>query len=469
MVVVCKTILSKTFCAGGRHAARFDSASFQQSISIVSMSMQENTKRKLLIGLLVVSVVPTLLLVHLPVSFTVKAVALYLSAITGYLGLMLMLWQYILGAKSVFGLVFADLAPVLKIHSWLGKYATLLIFAHPLLVMYAYGEDLLYTVVPHVGTQFERHVTLGRIASLLVLLIWVTSALVRGKIKFRPWKYIHYLVYIALPFSFLHVPDVGTQFMSHQSIKMYLYSLVVVFAVFTLLRLRSVFNLDKYRYRIQRHKQLNDDVFMVELAPVSGQVTPKRGQYVYVKLGVISEDHPFSVAQYNEATGTLTIIYRVFGAFSKDFAVLKEGAEVWVSGPHGVFMQEVPFSLRPRVYVAGGIGVTPFIDDIVRPRDELDQWLFYSNRSVASAPLVSEFRRALGDHLVTNYSQEKVEVDPESTLGRISPKLLASKLTAPAQFDYYLCGTEAMLDSVSAQIHSLGVPTSQIHREAFSW
>jgi predicted ferric reductase len=407
--------------------------------------------------------------VHTPEATTVKATALYLSAITGYLGLVLMLWQYVLGAKSVFGLIFDDLAPVLKVHSWLGKYGTLLILAHPLLVMYAYGEDLFYTFVPHIGTHFERHVTLGRIAFLLTLMIWITSAVVRGKIKFRPWKYIHYLIYLALPFGFLHVPDVGTQFMTHQAIKIYLYSLVAVFALFTLLRARSLLNLDKQAYTVTRQRQLNDDVYMLELAPQSMRIAPRRGQYIYLKLGYISEDHPFSVAQYNETTGAITIIYRVFGAFTVDMSCLQAGQKLWAGGPHGAFLQELSHSGRPRVFVAGGIGVTPFIDDILRPRGAQEQWLFYSNSTQTSAPLVSELRQALGDHLVTNYSQEKNEVGAESTLGRISPESLSAKLAEPTIYDYYLCGTEAMLDTVSAHIVALGVPSSQIHREAFGW
>ena len=449
-------------------AKRGFSVCFQEEASIVG-GMNEIKKRNVLVGLIILSVIPTLLLVRFPGSLTAKSFALYLSAITGYLGLLLMLWEYIIGAKSVFGLFFADLAPVLKIHSWLGKYGTLLIFAHPLLVMYAYGEDLLYTVVPHVSSQFERHVTLGRISFLLVLLVWVTSAIARGKIKFRPWKYIHYLAYIALPFGFLHVPDVGSQFMSHTSIRIYLYCLVIVFALFTLLRARSFFNLDKSLYFVTRQRQLNDDVFMLELEPRNNRVVPKRGQYVYVKLGNISEDHPFSVAQYDERTGRLTIIYRVFGAYTQDMARLQAGEKVWIGGPQGSFMHEITTSNRPRVYIAGGIGMTPFIDDIVRPRDKREQWLFYSNRTIASAPLVPEFRRVLGERLVTNYSQEKSEVDPSSTLGRINTGLITSKLPVPAQYDYYLCGAENMLDSVSDQLSSLGVPKAQIHREAFSW
>jgi hypothetical protein len=56
------------------------------------------------------------------------------------MGIVLLLWMYILGTKSVMGLVFRDLAPVLKIHKWIGKYGTLAIFLHPVLITFSYGD-----------------------------------------------------------------------------------------------------------------------------------------------------------------------------------------------------------------------------------------------------------------------------------------------------------------------------------------
>lgn len=85
--------------------------------------------------------------------------------------------MYILGAKSVMGLIFSDLAPVLSIHKWLGKYGVLAVFVHPLLVTFSFGESLLYSFIPHIGTLYERHVTLGRISFWLLLLTWFVSAL----------------------------------------------------------------------------------------------------------------------------------------------------------------------------------------------------------------------------------------------------------------------------------------------------
>jgi predicted ferric reductase len=107
--------------------------------------------------------------------------------------------------------VFQDLAPVLKIHKWLGKYGLIAIFLHPILITISYGESWLYSFIPQLSTVAERHIMLGQIPFWLLLIVWLTSAIVRDRIAFRPWRYIHWLAYICVTFALLHVPDLGSQ------------------------------------------------------------------------------------------------------------------------------------------------------------------------------------------------------------------------------------------------------------------
>ncbi len=433
--------------------------------------MKEPNKRKILIWTIIVSMVPMLLIVKFPSVVTLKSISLYASALCGYAGIVILLWSYILGAKSVMGIFFRDLAPVLGIHKWLGKWGTLAIFLHPLLVMYSYGENLLYTVLPITTTRFESHVTLGRLSFIILLVVWVSSALLRGKMKFRPWRYIHLLGYIVLPFAFLHVPDVGSQFMSITAVKVYFFALAIVYAVFLLLRLRGLLNLDKSAYTIVQHRQLVSDdpeVWLVQLRPISDRLTPKLGQYVYLKDGFISEEHPFSVIDFDEATGTISIAYRTFGRFTKEFAKRAVGAKVYLGGPHGEFTSQIADEPDPVVFVAGGIGVTPMVQHIAQGQNR-EQWLFYANRTKQSAIIVSALRRLLGDRLIALYSRQTEGLEPTDEMGHITADTFRRHLADPLRYKYYLCGSDAMMNTVSEEIRSLGVPVASIRREAFDW
>jgi predicted ferric reductase len=433
--------------------------------------MAERTKRTLLIALIVVTLLPAFLLVSWPSITTVSSVSLWFADTLGYAGIVLLLWVYILGAKSSVGLVFRDLAPVLKIHKWLGKYGVFAIFLHPLLVVLSFGESLLYPFVPHIGTLYERHVTLGRISFWLVVLTWFVSAIIRDRVTFRPWKYLHYLAYISVPFALLHIPDVGSHYMSSEAVKAYFFTLVVVFFIVTVVRLRGFLNLDKVRYEVVSHTQITDTDFVLRLRPLStAYLSPARGQYIYVKLGYISEDHPFSVLQYDGASHTLSVGYRVFGEYTRVMSRLPVGKTVYVGGPYGAFMQQYADDPRPTVFIAGGIGITPFVDQIIQNSGAKEQWLFAANRYRSTAVLTHEVTPYIGDHLVNIYSQEASELHKGEESGYISPTILHKYLGEDlSHYSYYLCGPAPMMKSMKELLVSFGVANEHIVSEKFGW
>lgn len=433
--------------------------------------MNEKTKRLVLVALLVVSLIPAFLLIPFPASITTNRILLWLADSFGYAGIVLLLWMYILGTKSVMGILFDDLAPILSIHKWLGKYGTLAIFAHPILITICYGESWLYSIIPKFGSVFERHVTLGQIAFFIIIFTWFTSWFLKGRMAFRPWKYLHYLSYIAVPFALLHVPDVGSNYLTREAVKIYFFILVVTFIIFCVLRLRGFLNLDKSPYRVLSHTRLNETDYILNLQPTSTQVIrPERGQYVYLKLGIISEDHPFSVLQYDPATNNLAVGYRVFGSYTDIMARLKPGDRVWVGGPYGRFMAHINESARPIVYLAGGIGITPFVDEIFHLSRTREQWLFAANRSRETAVLVPETSPALPGRLISVFNITPPDAQPSEETGFITEALLKKYLGDDlSRYDFYMCGPPPMMKAMTELTHAAGVPASQVQSEKFGW
>jgi len=432
--------------------------------------MSEKSKRALLIVAIVISVIPPFLLVKWPSVISFNSASLWLADGLGYAGIVLLLWMYILGAKSIMGLVFKDIAPVLSIHKWLGKYGVLAIFAHPLFVIISFGESLLYSVIPNLSTEYERHVTLGRISLWILLITWFVSAIIRGKIGFRPWKYLHYLAYICVPFAVLHVPDVGSHYMSSTTVKIYFFTLVLTFVLVTLARLRGILNFDKAPYTVISHTQVTDTDYVLNLKPSSElSLHPKRGQYVYVKLGFISEDHPFSVLQYNPMTNTVAVGYRVSGEYTNIMSRLETGDLVYVGGPYGEFMAQYETDSRPSVFISGGIGITPFVDQIIAGKDKREQWLFAANRTRSSAVFIPELKPYLGKRLISVYSQEPSQLVPGEQSGYITTELLQESLGNLSKYSFYLCGPPVMMDAMKELLASNGVSDKRIYNEQFGW
>lgn len=433
--------------------------------------MSEQKKYYLLLVLIAASVAPLPFIVAPPTPDNWTSLSLYISSVLGYGGIVLLLWMYILGAKSVIGLYLRDIARVTKLHSFLGKYGVLLIFAHPLAAAIAYGQNLLlYSLVPSLSSQFEMYVTFGRIAFYALLLIWLTSAIVRGKIAYRPWKYIHYVAYIALPFSLLHIPTIGVSYQTQTGARFYFLSVIAIYVLFSLLRIRQLFALGKASFIVESHIQVTSDIMMLQLTANSGRrLDAKRGQYIFLQTNLLGEEHPFSVLQYDDKTGNIAIAYKTFGSFTRKLSNLQSGAQVFLDGPYGTFteqFQEAPN--HPAVFIAGGIGITPFVDHILH-NSSAEQWLFYANRTKDSSAFSDVLQKKLTSRYVSILSGDTTLATTNDERGYINTEIFQKYLTRPTRYNYYVCGPQPMMDNAKQSLLDAGIPARQIFVEEFSF
>ncbi len=436
--------------------------------------MTEKTKHRLVIVAIVLSTLPYFALVPHPTSWSmqdsgIKDISLYLSSVFGYAGISLLIWELVLGTRAISGLFFENLASKLKLHGWLGKYGTLLVFAHPLLITYAFGEPWLYSFIPHLDDgAYEKTVTYGRFALFGLLLIWITSALVRGIIAYRPWKYIHYISYPVLFFSLLHVPSIGTSF-AERGIVFYWYMGIVVSIVSVALRLRHIFGYGKSLYRVMDNKMLTSEVGLLRLRMHEKNLHIRTGQYVYLQMTPYGEEHPFTVLDHDSSHGELLIAYKKFGSFSSKMTALSRDELVYIDGPYGDFtIERFKRTRRPAVYIAGGIGITPFVKHVLDGRT--DQILFYANQSKQTSVFREVLQAALGDRYIDIFSRETEKDSPRSfEIGHITSAIISRHIKDPSRFDYFICGPQGMIDSSVEALHKLGVKKQFIHAEEFSF
>jgi 3-phenylpropionate/trans-cinnamate dioxygenase ferredoxin reductase subunit len=437
--------------------------------------MAETTKRTITLLLIVLTTLPFVFIVKHPASWAISAenapsLAHYLSSVLGYIGIGLLLWMYILGTRSIVGLYFRDLSWTLKIHKWLGTYGVLFVFLHPFLSAYVYGENLLtYWIAPRLSGEFQQHVTYGRIGFLALLIVWVTSALIREKISYRPWKYIHYLSYIALPLGILHVREIGVS-QGLAWVDFYFYSFIVVYLVITALRARHLVGFGKVDFEIAEHKQLSDDVHLIKLVHPQKRIAIRTGQYVYLQRSLLSEEHPFSVIDFDNETGEISVAYKVFGSFTKKLALMTAGEHVLIDGPYGVFTEEIIVDTEtPAVFMAGGIGITPFVKHVMNRRQKENTWVFYSNRYQRTAMFRAYLKQLLGSRYVDVLSKESTPGRQNDERGYVSKEIISKYISDPLACRYFICGPEAMMETSKHALLELGVPSTQIHLEEFSF
>ncbi|HTK39463.1 MAG TPA: ferredoxin reductase family protein [Patescibacteria group bacterium] len=428
--------------------------------------MTEKVKRLYLYAVMAVTLLPAFFVVTLPKANTFTEWTLWGSAIAGYVGVVFMLWMYAIGTRAASSMFFIEQARLVAAHKWLGKYGTLLIFLHPVLITLSFGEGWLYSLVPSLVTEYEKHVTYGRIAMYALVIVWLTSAIMRSRLSYRTWKYLHFISYAALPFALLHIPDIGVSYAAEVAARAYFFMIVAGFLVFSLLRARDLLLFSKHRYTVENVTQLTPGVYQLDLMPEDdGIARPSRGQYIYIKQALLSEEHPFSVLIYDERTRMISVTFKVVGMFTESLAQVESGQQLFVSGPVGRFTARIDEDhLNPVVYIAGGIGITPFIERIIKEDATREQWLFYATRGAELAAYEHELGAVLGDRLVSVYSEPT-----QGHIGSLSAELFEAHLGNVANYTFFLCGPSPMMDMTKRELATVGVGEQQIYTEDFSF
>lgn len=154
---------------------------------------------------------------------------------------------------------------------------------------------------------------------------------------------------------------------------------------------------------------------------------------------------------------------------------LNEGAIVRAFAPAGNFCLDER-SDKPVVLVAGGVGITPImsmLNALVRSGSTREVWLFCGARNRSEHAMQADLRKIAGDHanirMLVAYSrpgqscQRGVDYDFEGHICVEHIRLVIKERDC----EYYICGPEQMMQSITQGLANHGVPADDIHFESF--
>jgi len=162
-------------------------------------------------------------------------------------------------------------------------------------------------------------------------------------------------------------------------------------------------------------------------------------------------------------------------AFKRTLRSAPLGLRIGLDGPDGLMLLQEEEAARPIVFIAGGIGVTPFLS-IARRAAKVRLphriHLFYSNRRPEDAPFLDELRdlqRANANfRLVATMTQmhnSRLPWDGET--GPVREELLARHLPDLKSPVYYLAGSPGMAMGMQVLLDRLGVAEKDVRGEEF--
>ncbi|WP_407280977.1 FAD-dependent oxidoreductase [Aromatoleum evansii] len=161
-------------------------------------------------------------------------------------------------------------------------------------------------------------------------------------------------------------------------------------------------------------------------------------------------------------------------AFKRILKTAQIGTAVRLDGPNGAMVLHDDVA-RPAVFLAGGIGITPFlaiVRHVVQQQIAHRIHLFYANRRPEDAAFLSELQEmeqlAPGYRLIAVMSQpERSALRWSGETGHIRRELLVRHLTDLRSPMYYFAGPPAMTMAMRGILQEIGVGERAMRYEEF--
>lgn len=162
-------------------------------------------------------------------------------------------------------------------------------------------------------------------------------------------------------------------------------------------------------------------------------------------------------------------------AFKRSLTRLPRHAELLLEGPMGSFTLHAN-TARPAVFLAGGIGITPFLS-IVRHATQQqlphEIFLFYSNRRPQDAAFLDELTELAQQnprlHFIPTMTQPEQAQPPwQGETGYISIEKLSKYLPSLQGPIYYIAGPPPMVGAMRQLLEQAGVSPDDVRSEDFA-
>ena len=162
-------------------------------------------------------------------------------------------------------------------------------------------------------------------------------------------------------------------------------------------------------------------------------------------------------------------------AFKRCLRSLPLGTEVSIDGPYGTFTLHED-AARPAVFLAGGIGITPFFSiaqHAAQARLSHPVYLFYSNRMPEAAAFLEPLQKLAQQnpnfHFVPSMSEMEKSKHPwNGEKGFIDHTMITRHLGSLQGPMYYMAGPPAMVTAMRQILTNAGVNDENIRTEQFS-
>lgn len=380
------------------------------------------------------------------------------SQILGLLGIMCLIWTFILAIRHSFieGM-FGGLDRVYKAHHILGGLSFVALVNHVLLLIVASmpANTMALYLIPGSSLAY----TLGILS--LYLMFFLLALTVYIKLPYRFWKWSHEWMGIVIILGGLHAMLISSDTSTYMLLRYWILVWSVIATIAFLYKRFIYYFVGVTKYKIVLSGK-QKELLVVSMEAIGSPIKFEPGQYGFFSFPSRKrDDHAFSILGING--NKLIIGIKIVGNFTTKLAELKTGSELLVKGPYGNFGEKMR-GTKHAVWIAGGIGITPFLSMAKAVTGEQRVEMYFCAR-VLPPPVITQ---------------------PFVNLSKSNPRFTwlscetskGSRLTGRRIFDdtgcdrgatYMMCGPKEMMEGLAEQLAEIGIKRSHIIYEDFAF
>lgn len=385
--------------------------------------------------------------------------------VTGLIGITMFSLSLVLSSRmEVFEDFFGGMNRVYIAHHILGGTSFIFLLIHPLLLAFSRitisWQSAAQLLIPGTDIWINLGITaLSLMISLLVITFFI-------KLPYQIWRFTHKFMGLVFMLGAMHAVFVSGAFGGFKPLAYFMYFVITIgFLAYGYRTLAGRFLVQRKKYTVTDVIQVSPTVTQVAMTPVGKPIKAIPGQFIFVSFastGVTNETHPFSVSTISP-DGSISISAKSSGDYTATLASIKPGEIASVEGAFGRFNYALYKNFN-QVWIAGGIGITPFLSMAQQLKDPQYQvTLYYSVRTPDEAVYLQELIQ-----LGSTNPNFKVIPFYSKTMGRLSAETIAKQVGDITKFDFFICGPPPMMKSMKEQLKKLNIRETKIHSEEFA-
>jgi predicted ferric reductase len=300
----------------------------------------------------------------------------------------------------------------------------------------------------------------------LVMLIGSVASSILGHLSYPAFVHVQRLLGVAFLIGALHTFAVAGTAATSPLLRVYLAFLTAAgLAGMGYRVLGSLFGLGRHRYVVDAIRHLDAETVDISMIPEGRELAFRPGQFIYATFhqhGIRKESHPFTIASAPSGS-SLRIATKGLGDFTRGLPSLEPGCRVRLEGPFGSFCLRRDLT-QPQTWIAGGIGITPFLSWARSLDAAIAADLYYCTPGAEQHHFLAELYE-----IADRIPEFKVIPMRKSSLGRLSVSDVEAVNPRVARGHVFMCGPPALIDNMTAGFIGRGVSQHHIHSEAFDF